>query len=321
MATLFVSDLAALTGRHAWQNVRDTKLKVWKRLSPSSYFAAEKRTRTHVKTDEEIVQGLGTAIKKEVAAAVGAVGEEDATKKVVEIVGKPLVKATVGKKEAIRKILAHPVKEVRQKLLLRTFKSYELSGATKTRCVERAAHLASLGPEAGDAEIEKFVEKPKIADCAQIVKSLTSSVNKMRGTVNEAKSLNAYEKKTGQKVVKRNSQFYRRNIGTPEDPCYIGGRVDGIVEGDRVIETKGRRNRFFSSVPEYEKVQMQCYMFLTRLPICDWVQRFNREVRSKTIHFDGDYWTALRADIREVWGEMQELLSSKRLQDELMQEV
>jgi len=317
MATLFVSDLAALTGRHAYQDAREAKLKVWKRLSPSSYFAAEQRTRVTVHTDEKIVASLGSEIRKEVAIAVGAVEEADATQKVVEIVGKPLVLATTGKRETVRKILAHPKQSVREKLLLRTFKSFDLKGASKAKCLEHASTLAALGPQAEDEDIKAFVEHPRIADCAQVVKSLTAAVNKMRGTVNEGKAIAAYEQKTGKKVIKRNSEFYRRNIGTPEDSCYIGGRVDGLTD-NKVIETKCRRNRFFSSIPEYEKAQMQCYMFLTRLPQCDWVQKYGGDVRSKTIDFDADYWNALRRDVREFWTEFQEMLHSRELQDQLL---
>lgn len=40
----------------------------------------------------------------------------------------------------------------------------------------------------------------------------------------------------------------------------IGGRIDGFLEDDTIIETKHRAKRFFDRIPIYERIQCECYM-------------------------------------------------------------
>ena len=55
---LFASDLAAVTGRHRYQSVEEAQLKLWRRLHPKSFRAAQERCERRLCTDRETVDEL-----------------------------------------------------------------------------------------------------------------------------------------------------------------------------------------------------------------------------------------------------------------------
>ena len=57
--------------------------------------------------------------------------------------------------------------------------------------------------------------------------------------------------------------MYTRELYRCDDYCILlKGKVDGIA-GDTVVETKNRTRRLFKELREYERVQLECYMYLT----------------------------------------------------------
>jgi len=64
----------------------------------------------------------------------------------------------------------------------------------------------------------------------------------------------------------------------------LNGKVDGLV-GNRVVEVKTRRYKFFDKLPEYESVQIQAYMFLTDRKLCDLVQSYDNQIKVSSHKF------------------------------------
>jgi hypothetical protein len=83
---------------------------------------------------------------------------------------------------------------------------------------------------------------------------------KERGTRIEEQSTNKLEISTGVAIHSRNAKCYVYAI--PSSNIVIAGRTDGLQGEDTVIETKTRR-RFWKSPPEYDIIQLRCYMKLT----------------------------------------------------------
>ena len=96
--------------------------------------------------------------------------------------------------------------------------------------------------------------------------------------------------------------------------------MDGLVEG-KVVEVKCRRARFFRWLPEYEKVQIHAYMFLTDRPECDLVQKFDGDVQTTTYVFDEEYWMGVCIDVERLWDELLALASDPKLQNALLKRL
>ena len=57
--------------------------------------------------------------------------------------------------------------------------------------------------------------------------------------------------------------MYTKELVRTDKYCIIlKGKVDGI-SGDTVVEAKNRQNRLFMELRDYERVQLEAYMFLT----------------------------------------------------------
>lgn len=113
-----------------------------------------------------------------------------------------------------------------------------------------------------------------------------------RGAKREAAALDALEAATGEKVVARNSEYFHRSLGMwREHELVLVGMIDGRRSSDgEVVETKERRNRLFRAVPEYERVQLHAYMFLTQTSHATLLERYDDEIAEHAVPFDAEFW-------------------------------
>lgn len=305
---IYVSELAAAVGRNRYQTPQETLAKIWKRVDPASF--AKRKRRTAVRTEGEVLRSL--VVDGDLEAAVDVAKEATATMKVMSIMEKPLVQANEERVREVRSLLKKKdVASIAKALHVRTISTVARERQAKT--VEKLLKKKQVSEE----DIVKLIEQPKIKDSEEASRVIKGAVNKRRGTRNEDDGICGYEKSAGVKVHGKNDKFYKANIGTEENPCWIGGRVDGLLE-DKVVEVKNRRNRFFNFLPAYERVQCVCYMYLVDRPACDLVQRFNGDVRVATYEFDQDYWDELVEDILDFNEDLLDLLEDEDEQDKLL---
>ena len=97
-------------------------------------------------------------------------------------------------------------------------------------------------------------------DDSPVVLHALSLAIKERGTRTEEESTNKLETSSGVAIHSRNSKCYVYYV--PSSNIMIAGRTDGLQGDDTVVETKTRR-RFWKSPPEYDIIQLRCYMKLT----------------------------------------------------------
>jgi hypothetical protein len=97
--------------------------------------------------------------------------------------------------------------------------------------------------------------------------------------------------KTGLGFIKKVVENIKSNKGGLE--IEIGGKADGI-DGNILIEIKNRVYKFFDKLREYEKVQVQCYLELYNLEICELVECLEkggkRDLRKHEINRDREYF-------------------------------
>lgn len=129
----------------------------------------------------------------------------------------------------------------------------------------------SKTPRELEANIKVYEEKVKEitrakgeTDTSPVVLHALSLAVKERGTRTEEASTNKLEMSSGVSIHSRNAQCYVYCI--PSSNIVIAGRTDGLQGEDTVVETKTRR-RFWKSPPEYDIIQLRCYMKLANRKI------------------------------------------------------
>ena len=121
-----------------------------------------------------------------------------------------------------------------------------------------------------------------------LVKDMVKEIHCTKGTVAETPAIDAYQEKVGHKILERNTKLYTKKIDWQTKLC---GRVDGRTVDGKVIEVKNRQYRFFDRVPDYERVQIMSYMYLTDSAEADLVQVFRGESRTMSVPFDPNFWS------------------------------
>jgi len=146
-------------------------------------------------------------------------------------------------------------------------------------------------------EIFKEVDQNKNLDNEtkqEFKKSLESVTNKVFGTINEKSIIDYYMMRSGKKVIS-NQRFIKKDICTYKDIKWsLGGKIDGITEDNVVVEIKNRIYKLFYTMRDYEKPQIQTYMYILGLSQGHLVESFKRqgEVTLNIIeeNFDQEYW-------------------------------
>jgi hypothetical protein len=69
----------------------------------------------------------------------------------------------------------------------------------------------------------------------------------------------------------------------------LRGKVDGMND-EYVVETKNRARRLFGKIPEYEKVQLNAYMFMTGKDKALHIECYNEDQNQTEYGFDKVFW-------------------------------
>lgn len=94
----------------------------------------------------------------------------------------------------------------------------------------------------------------------ELEKSVNNVVNTQFGIKNEDNVLQIYSKDNNITVYKI-SDFKKRKIG---NKLYVGGKIDGLTESGEVVEIKNRMYKLFRFLRDYEKIQLQTYLYIFR---------------------------------------------------------
>jgi hypothetical protein len=135
---------------------------------------------------------------------------------------------------------------------------------------------------------EKMKGKP-------ILQSLGSGIKQdlqmRRGNIKEHKNLNTIQTNKGIDIQQRNSKMYTKELYRSDTYCLIvRGKVDGISM-DTLIESKNRTRCLFHELRDYERVQLECYMFLTGLHSALLTEHFNEESNCIPYTHDEEFWS------------------------------
>ena len=148
--------------------------------------------------------------------------------------------------------------------------------------------------------VNKIIEKMEISEIQKknLIKETESFINKTHGTLKEESAIEIYEKKFNVKL-NTDQEFYKcclNNISQKSEyDWYIGGKVDGLYIDDTdksksyIVEVKNRTRGFFSTLRDYEKTQIQLYMYMLDISFSKLVEKYNDKIRITLIYRDDSY--------------------------------
>lgn len=289
---IYASELSACVGMNKYKSVEEVRLSVWQRWDPPSFRVACEPQ----KSAEEVFASLGPSVRNLVSRAVSSETEHAATTIVENAMNEKANVATDKAVEAIR--LAKSKKQNVDDACKPLVGGPEIAVAIETK----------LKPDCSATDVKRVIDSVLVKDVKEAKESVVREVNTRRGIQNEHKGIASYEKSKRVKLSDKNSTFYKKRIGETGlgTPVFVGGRVDGLTP-DKVIEVKCRRNHFFNTLPIYEKVQIQTYLFLTSRSVAEVVQKYDGATRSDEYAVDIEFWGEVCAKALVFASELEKL--------------
>ena len=278
---VYASEIAACVGMNKYKSVEDAKMDVWQRWDSSSFHRAFAGKPSVQKSPEEVFSSLAPSVQKLVSNAVSSGTEKGATQ---------VVQAALKEKANT----VTPETQLVKAIVLSASKKESVDDACKTLVGSRQIVESlnnSLTENCSAADVKRVIDSVLVKDVKEARESVVHTVNCKRGIQNEHKGIASYEKSKRVKLHGKNSNFYKKCIGqsTFGTPVYVGGKVDGLTD-DKVVEIKCRRNHLFNTLPLYEKVQTQAYLFLTGKDTVEVLQKYDGYTRSDEYMADAEFW-------------------------------
>ena len=150
---------------------------------------------------------------------------------------------------------------------------------------------SSLSENQSKEKVDEILKAmPTLNKCLE--GSVKQDLRMTRGNIKEDNNLDKTEKKCNIQITSRNSQMYEKLLYTdPNDKFQVilRGKVDGMND-EYVVETKNRARRLFGKIPEYEKVQLNAYMFMTGKDKALHIECYNEDQNQTEYGFDKVFW-------------------------------
>lgn len=173
-------------------------------------------------------------------------------------------------------------------------------------------------------DVLKECEELPNKDRKEILDTIYDITNTNFGTKNENKSVHIYTQMTGEPVIKI-EKFMKRMIFKAEGyEWFIGGKVDGILKDNTIIEVKNRMYKLFREVREYEKIQTYAYMFALYSKKSQLVETYMNgkapEVNIMDVEFEQIYWDYIVNRILIFINYFNKFMKSKKLKRKMLVE-
>lgn len=143
-------------------------------------------------------------------------------------------------------------------------------------------------------EILKECKDMDYKDKKEIEDSIREITNTGFGTKNESKSIHMYTQLTGEPVIKFDRFVKRILFKSGVYNWYLGGKIDGILADNTIIEIKNRMHKLFYKLRDYEKIQTYGYMFIFRSSRSQIVETYLKgkspEVNMMDVEYEDEFW-------------------------------
>ena len=165
---------------------------------------------------------------------------------------------------------------------------------------EKFANAVTAGINAvTSVEVAEVLRNTDVA----IRDEVQSEIYKSRGIRDEKAVVDKVECDTHSRITERNVKLYTKDVDWPFEVDFpfivrVIGRIDGMNESGEIVEVKNRQKRFFSTIPLYERVQVQVYMWMIGARTCQFVQALDGDTKTEVVEYDENFikntvWHAL----------------------------
>lgn len=145
---------------------------------------------------------------------------------------------------------------------------------------------------------------------------IESLVNKSHGIRHELSAIELFEKENNCSLD-TSQQFYKRLVYTSSkgNQWYICGKMDGINHEEHyIVEIKNRTKAFFNQVRDYEKTQIQMYMYMTDLKLTKLVEckktKTKTTIKTTDISYDEIYISDVLTKLQNFLIQFENFISS-----------
>jgi len=283
-----VSDIAAFIGQNKYDYVTPFE-RLWKKCDKDVYGAILQKSQKEIELHHARINDLedqkyqlekrykNKEINKKEFTLQSNIYKEDIDKlnNTIDTSQKAVKSISLSQKEQLAEVLSPDVME--------QLSSDKLDTDIKKKNVSSAIDSLAVSGDVKD----------------KLRKESESFINKTHGTLLENDAIAIFENKfnvkldTSQAFNKKRLEF---NSSTYN--WFICGKVDGIYKDaskdcskDYIVEVKNRTKSFFASLRDYEKTQIQLYMWMLNIGTAKLVEKKNNQIRVTHISFDPTYIT------------------------------
>jgi hypothetical protein len=284
LITINASEVASAIGRNEWKTRDDTMQKVWKRTDYQTFCvgnALENEEEVIVIIDRHWKEASGENKEdfSQILFEDWDKQEDTLVKMLTEIFpesGFPQKSSFVPLHlEILDTILVKTDPDFRDNMLLKEaeVKSKDISQEVKK--------LSENERKPVSESVKEICEKKNIVK-EETKRAVQSDLRKKRGNALEDKTIKHFEKENNVKVKQIPEVVFKKDLEYEGVKWRIQGRIDGkLVKEDQVVEVKNRTTRYYCH--EYDKIQLQTYMFLCEKPKGLFLERLKGKQKEPTV--------------------------------------
>lgn len=285
-AYLFSSDVASFIGQNIWDYTTPFE-RLWKKVDATGYDSAITQMKNHVNEKKlEIEQ-----VNLEKSHLLVDLQQKKLTKRQYDMKLKVLDKKALDINESVI-IAQDKIDEVMlsQQQRLENVVGVDLITEMNSNDIETSTKRTRLNDAINELDMDER-RKDKIFKAAE------SFINKTHGTLKENEAIDMFNKKYSVQLD-TSQQFLKASVGRHLNlsfEWYVCGRVDGLYidqndhSNSYLVEVKNRTKSFFSNLREYEKTQIQLYMYMLNLQKAKLVEKLNDKIRVTDVLRDNEY--------------------------------
>ena len=120
---------------------------------------------------------------------------------------------------------------------------------------------------------------------------IASFCNRQMGIQFEKSTIQLYEEQFDVRVHVVDNYVNRTVKEDGQFNWLVGGRVDGVVGLDKIIEIKNRKNGVYPCIPIYEILQVYTYMYVMRINQSSLVETYDSEIKETNFIYTNGYET------------------------------
>ena len=153
-----------------------------------------------------------------------------------------------------------------------------------------SSYSGKLTEEESRQKVDQKLEGKVVLQSLEV--GIKQDLRMRRGNIKEDSNLNSIQKKKGIQIQQRNSKMYTKELHRCDKYCLIiRGKVDGLSDGT-IVETKNRTKYLFNELRDYERVQLEAYMFLTGLEYALLTEHYNDDTNCIQYMHDEEFWSS-----------------------------